>query len=150
MDKKTFIKSFFPDTVKDMNLIEMNLDITDLSLADILRNVNKTFPVNSRERNKIKDGEKIISIVCKSEYLDPLSGIILIITNDDMDINIVSKKYMVLAVSEEYLKDDEQIKYCLDNLTTYLCQSYKDTILKFEEFYVKYIYNEDDLYENED
>ena len=149
MDKKTFINSFFPDSVKDLNLIEMNLDITDLSIADILRNINKTFPINSKERNKIKDGEKVIAVVCKSEYLDPLGGIILIITNDDMTIDIVSKNYMILAISEEYIKDGENIKYCLNNLTTYLCQSYKDTILKFEDFYVRYIYNEDDLYDNE-
>lgn len=149
MDKKTFIKSFFPDTVEDMSLVEMDLDITDLSIADILRNINKNFPKNSKERNKIKDGEKIIAVVCKTEYLEPLSGIILIITNDDTKIDILSKNYMVLAISEDYIKNDEGIKYCLNSLTSYLCQTYKDTLAQFETFYVRYIYNEDDLYDND-
>lgn len=148
MDKKTFIKSFFPDTVEDMSLVEINLDITDLSIADILRNINRNFPKNSKERNKIKDGEKIISIVCKSEYLEPLSGIILLITNDDTKIDILSKNYMVITISEDYIKNDEGIKYCLNGLTSYLCQAYKDTLLQFETFYVRYIYNEDDLYDD--
>lgn len=141
------LKSFFPKSVKYINLIEINLDETDLSISDILRNINKTYYPNSKNRIQIIDGERVVVIVCKSQYLDPLSGIILVISNDDIELDISSRNYMLLMVSEENLKNDEMIKECIDRLTIYLIQVYKDTLATFNDFYVRYIYNEDDLFE---
>ena len=39
--KEEFIRSFLPDEVENIELTQINMDITDLGLADILRNLNK-------------------------------------------------------------------------------------------------------------
>ena len=144
--KQEFIKTFLPDSVESVNFAQIDLDISDLSLADVMRNANKTFPKNSRIRNAIASGHHAVGILCKTELLYPISGILLIITGNDTEIEIVSRNYIVISVQEDSITNDDDIKTILDDITKYIVSSFKDSIEKFEEFYVKFIY---DAYEME-
>lgn len=140
--KEAFIKTFLPDTIKDINFAQIDMDITDLALADILRNVNKTFPKNSHIRNAIASGNHAVGILCKTELIYPLSGLLLIVTGDDNIIELISKNYLVISVQEDDLTSDEKIKQILENITKYIIVEFKDSIEKFHEFYAKFIYDE--------
>lgn len=140
--KHEFVKTFLPETVRDINFAQIDMDISDLSLADVLRNINKTFPKNSRIRNAIASGTHAVGILCKTELLDPLSGLLLIITGDDTPIEVVSRNYIVIAVSEDRITSDEDIYHIIDSITKYIIVSFKDSIAKFEEFYAKFIYDQ--------
>lgn len=144
--KQEFIKTFLPSNVESVNFAQIDLDISDLSLADVMRNANKTFPKNSRIRNAIASGHHAVGILCKTELLYPLSGILLIITGNDTEIEIVSRNYIVISVQEDSITNDDDIKTILEDITKYIVSSFKDSIEKFEEFYVKFIY---DAYEME-
>lgn len=139
--KQEFVKTFLPDSYETIHFAQIDLDISDLSLADVLRNVNKTFPTNTRNRNRIASANLAVGILCTTELLDPLSGLLLIITDEDTEIEIVSANYMVIAVPESKIKNDEDIKEVIDMVTKYLLESFKDGLLKFNEFYVKFIYD---------
>ena len=139
--KQESVKTFLPDSVDSINFAQIDMDISDLSLADILRNANKTFPKNSKIRNSIASGKHAIGILCKSELLYPLSGILLIITGDDTRIEIVSKNYVVISVQEDRITNDDDIKDIINSITKYLISSFKDSIMKFEEFYAKFVYD---------
>lgn len=140
--KESFVKTFLPDSIKDINFAQIDMDITDLALADILRNINKTFPKNSHIRNAIASGNHAVGILCKTELLYPLSGLLLIVTGDDTLIELISKNYLVISVQEDDITDDEKIKNVLDNITKYIIVEFKDTIEKFHEFYAKFVYDE--------
>ena len=43
-DKKDFIRQYLPNTIEDIHIVQIDLDITGLTLCDILRNINITFP----------------------------------------------------------------------------------------------------------
>lgn len=140
--KQDFIRTFLPDNVRNINFAQINLDISDLSLADILRNANKTFPRNSRIRNAIASGSHAVGILCKTELLEPLSGLLLIITGDETHIEIVSRNYVVIAVQEDKITNDDDIKHIIDSITKYIISSFKDSIVKFNDFYVKFVYDQ--------
>ena len=140
--KQDFIRTFLPDNVRNINFAQINLDISDLSLADILRNANKTFPRNSRIRNAIASGSHAVGILCKTELLEPLSGLLLIITGDETHIEIVSRNYVVIAVQEDRITNDDDIKHIIDSITKYIITSFKDSIAKFNDFYVKFVYDQ--------
>lgn len=139
--KQEFVKTFLPESVRNISFAQIDLDITDLSLADVLRNVNRTFPENSRTRNAIISGQFAVGILCKTELLYPLSGILLIVTGDDIEIEIVSKNYVVIGVSEDRIKTNDDIRHVLDSITKYLIVSFRNSILKFNEFYSKFVYD---------
>ena len=140
--KQEFVKTFLPDTVKNINFAQINMDISDLSLADIIRNANKTFPKNSRIRNAIASGSNAVGILCKTELLYPLSGLLLIITGNDTDIEVVSKNYVVITIQEDKITNDDDIKHIIDGITKYFVKEFKDSISKFHEFYAKFVYDE--------
>lgn len=140
--KQDFIRTFLPSKINNINFAQIDMDISDLSLADIMRNVNKTFPKNTRIRNAIASGTHAVGILCKTELLEPLSGLLLIITGDDTVIELVSRNYIVISVQEDLITDDESIKHVIDGITKYIITSFKDSIVKFNDFYVKYIYDE--------
>lgn len=144
MNKMDFIKSFLPEKTTEMKYVQIDLDATDLSIGDILRNINRAFPLNTKERNKIASGEKVVVTMLTSELLDPLQGIIIIICEDARDINLISQNYMILAISETFICSNNGIQTTLDRIATYLCQYYKDSVYKFKELYAKYIYDEDE------
>lgn len=145
-NKKEFIKSFLPKKIEDISFAQIDMDVTDLGLADILRNINGTYPQNCRVRNATINGRVAVGVLCKSELLYPLSGIVVIITNGEELIRIVSRNYIVFSISEERIRDDDLIKQVLDELTIYIIKEFKFTIEKFTDFYVKFVY---DPYEEE-
>lgn len=144
--KHEFLQTFLPEEVEDISYAQIDLDISDLSLADVLRNVNKTFPKNSRNRNAIASGKLAVAILCKSEFLYPLSGLLIIIAGDDTNIQIVSKNYIVIAVSESHIESDGEIKMVIDHLTKYIVSEFKNSLEDFNGFYTRYIYDEDEMY----
>ena len=150
--KQEFVKKFLPDSVENINFVQIDLDISDLSISDILRNVNRTFPKNSRTRNMIASGTYAVGILCKSELLYPLSGLLLIITGGDNKIEIVSRNYIVIGVQEDMITNDDNIKRVIDGITRYLIESFKDSFDAFNEFYVKYVYDQYEMeaYRDED
>lgn len=147
--KQEFIKTFLPYDIEDINYAQIDLDVSDLSIADILRNVNTTFPKNSRNRNKIASGNLAIAILCKSELLYPMDGLLLIISNDESKIELVSKNYIVLVISEDKITNDDDIKEVVDHITKYIVSQFKDSLEDFNKFYVKFIYDEDEMYMND-
>ena len=108
MTKHDFVRQFLPELVDDIKITNINLDIDDLGIADILRNINQAYPIGSRTRNFIKSGELAVAVRCTSELLSPLSGLVLIITNDDINqINITSKNFIVAIIDQANIR----IKY---------------------------------------
>jgi len=146
MTKQEFIKSFLPEEIEDVTYAQIDLDVTDLSIADILRNLNRTYPKNTRNRNSIASGQLAVGLLCKTESLDPLLGLFLILTNEENSIEIVSRNYIVISIPENKITSNDDIKEVLDKITLYLVKSFKDSLKNFNEFYIKYIY---DLYEYE-
>jgi hypothetical protein len=140
-EKMNFIRSFFPSKIEDIHYAQVNLDASDLSIADVLRNVNMTFPKNSRNRNLIASGNLAVAILCKSELLDPISGLLLLITGDDMNINVVSKNYIVLSVPESMITNDEDICEIIKKITKYIIKNFNNCLNSFTDFYVKFIYD---------
>ena len=144
--KQDLVRTILPHPVENINFAQIDMDITDLSLADILRNVNKTFPKNSRTRNAIESGRYAVGVLCKTELLYPLAGILMIVTGNDTDIEIVSRNYIVIGVPEDLITNDDDIKHVLDGITKYIITSFRNSISKFNDFYVKFVY---DAYEME-
>ncbi len=148
-NKVDFLKSFLPPSVKDIDYTQVNLDITDLSLSDILRNLNKLYPVNSRNRNAIENGEMALGVLCKTETLDPYTGVFLLICQKDLDVNIASKAYIILTISEQRIKSEEGLEGLMEDITNYMIMYYYDTMKNLPDFYRKFVYNESELYDDE-
>lgn len=145
--KEEFLKTFLPESVKEIIFTQINLDITDLSLADILRNIDSTYPKNTRKRNAIASGTMAIGVLCKTETLDPMQGIFILIGGGDLNIQIVSKRYIVLYVHESKITSDRLINGAIQKITDALVEIFKDDIDNLGEFYRKFIY---DPYSDED
>lgn len=141
MTKHEFIKSFLPEKIEDVIYAQMDLDITDLSIADILRNLNRTYPKNTRNRNRISSGSLAVGILCKTESLDPLQGLLIILTDDSNIVEIVSQNYIIVSIPESYIEDNDEIKLALDKISLYLAKEFGNSIKDFNEFYVKYFYD---------
>lgn len=144
-NKHEFIKTFLPSNIDDISFAQIDLDISDLAIADILRNINKVFPKNSRNRNSIASGNMIVAVLCKSELLYPISGLLLLVTDSEINLELVSKNYIIISVPEGNITNDDDIKLVLTNVTKYLIGNFKDTLKNFNDFYVKFVY---DMYEN--
>lgn len=150
-DKREFIREYIPDVrIEDIHFTQIDLEITDLSIADVLRNVNKIFPINSMDRNKISSGQKVIAILCRSKYLFPLSGIMIIIGREDIELNIMAKKYIVVSVSEAAITNNISIAEAVDNLGSYFINQYGKVVEKMKDFYVRYLYDKDADDEDDD
>lgn len=143
--KEDFIKTFLPETIVSISFAQIDLDIADLSISDVLRNVNKTFPPNTRNRNNMISGSYAVGILCKSELVEPLSGLLLIISNDENHVELVSKNYIVITVPENKIMNDEDIKNVIDGFTKYLITAFKESLIDFNTFYAKFIYDQDEL-----
>lgn len=143
--KEEFIKSFLPDEVESIELTQINMDITDLGLADILRNLNKMYPFNSRSRNLIISGRSVIGVLCKTSTLDPLSGLFILIASDDLSFEIIATNYLVVCLSEKVIRDEDSILNAIYNLTSYLVNNYKNVIQNLADFYRKYVYDPSDM-----
>lgn len=144
--KEDFIRSFLPDEVEEIELTSINMDITDLGLADILRNLNSLYPYNTRNRNSIMSGKKVVGVLCKTETLAPLSGLFILICADSLidKFEIMATNYLVLCLSEKTMRSDEKINTAIINLTDYLIANYRDIIRNLPDFYRKYVYSSDE------
>lgn len=140
-DKKAFIKTFLPESVNDLQLVHIDFDQTGLTICDILRNINKVFPINSRDRHEIIDGHKVIAAICRSDLLEPIHGIVLIISHD-IDIQTESKKYVLITVDEGDIRNEDDLNEVNDSIFMYLMKTIRDNVLNFNEFYLKHIYND--------
>ena len=148
-NKIDFLKNFLPQSVKDIDFTQINLDITDLSFSDILRNLNRLYPPNSRNRNAIENGEMALGILCKTDTLEPYNGVFLLVCKQDLDVNILSKNYIVLCISEQRIKTEHSLVELMDDITKFLINNYYDSMKNLPDFYRKYVYNESELYEDE-
>lgn len=141
-DKRSFIQSFFPPSVEDLQLISIDLEITGLTLCDILRNINKTFPENSRDRYDIRDGKKVVAVICKSELIYPLSGIILMVSGADVNVNAESKNYILISVDELDIRDEDTLNKINTEIIMFLAKLLRDRLPTFDEFFKKSLYND--------
>ena len=158
--KEEFIRSFLPDEVENIELTQINMDITDLGLADILRNLNKIYPYNTRSRNAIISGKTVVGVLCRTETLSPLSGLFVLICADHLidKFEMMATNYLVLCLSEKTMRSDEEINTAISSLTNYLVVNYRDTIKNLAGFYRKFVYDpseceeeqEDDNYQTDD
>lgn len=147
-DKKyQMLKEIFPETIKQVNFVTIDLDVTMLSLADILRNIHRNFPFNSAARNAIANGTMAVAVLCKSDLLKPIRGLIMVVVDDASKIAIKSRDFVVMGISEATISSNDRILEMLDRFTTYLIQNYSSTVSGFEKFYTLYVY---DAYEMEE
>ena len=75
-----------------------------------------------------------------------MQGLIIVVCDDGSTINIKSRDYIVMGISEATICSNDRILDMLDKLTTYLIQNYGEIIPSFEKFYTYFIY---DAYELE-
>ena len=135
------LREILPSTVDDIHMAIVDLDITMLSVADILRNINRTFPANSSMRNKIADGKMAVAVLCKTDLIKPYRGMVIIVVADGADVDINSNDFIVLGVSEKTIAEEEKIIDMLDSFTSYLIKNYARYIQTFEKFYTLHIYD---------
>ena len=145
--KYQMLKDIFPDSIKQVNFAVIDMDVTMLSVADILRNIDRSFPRNSSARNAISNGQMAVAVLCKTDTIKPMLGLIIVVCNDGSTINIRSRDYIVMGVSESTISSNDRILDMLDKLTTYLIQNYGEVIPSFDKFYTYFIY---DAYELEE
>jgi hypothetical protein len=148
-NKVDFLKKFLPESVREIDYTQINLDITDLSFSDILRNLNKLYPPNSKNRNAIESGEMALGVLCKSETLEPYSGVFLLVCQKDLEVNIVSRNYIVLCISEQRIRTEVSLMDLMDDITGYLIKNYYEIMRNLPDFYRKFVYNETELYEDD-
>lgn len=141
------LKNVLPESIKQVNFATIDMDITMLSVADILRNIAKSFPRNTAMRNAIANGQMAVCVLCKTDLLKPVNGLIIVVCDDGAAVKIKSKDYIVMGISEVTLSSNDKILDMLDKLTTYLIKNYAEIIPHFKEFYSLYIY---DAYEMEE
>lgn len=139
--KTEFLKTFLPEECEDISFVQIDLDITDLSIADVLRNLNTAYAPNTRTRNAIASGRKAVGILCKSETLEPLNGMFLIVTADWIGVEVVSKDYIVMSIPEGKIRTETDLKGLLDKIQGYLIHNFNNVIEDFTNFYVKYVYD---------
>ena len=145
--KVEFIEKFLPETVRNLDYTTINLDLSDLSLADILRNLNTIYPINSRNRNAIASGNMVICVLCKTETIEPMKGIFLVLTNEELELRLYSTDYIIFTISENCITDDDKISEIIMDATAYLANNFDGIIPNLADFYRKYVY---DPYEDDD
>lgn len=140
-DKKKFLMSFLPESVEDLKVIHIDLELTGLTLCDILRNINKSFPKNSKDRYDMMDGKKLIAVICKSDLLYPISGIILLV-GGNLDIRIKSRNYVLISVNEADIVDEETLDHVNTDIMVYLAKTLIPYVKAFNEFSNRSLYND--------
>ncbi len=146
--KENFLKKFLPEKVTDLDYVQLNLDVTDLSISDILRNLHKLYPINGRKRNAIISGSMVVGVLCKTETLEPLKGLFLIITNGDLDFEIYSSNYIVLCIDESKIRNESDIVSTIDKITGYLATNFVDQLYNLPDFYRKFVYDIDEEFDD--
>lgn len=144
--KYKMLKNILPETVTQVNFAVIDMDITMLSIADVLRNINRTFPLHTSARNAIANGQMAVAVLCQTEYLKPLNGLIIVICGNGEDVHIRSKEYIVMSVAEDTIQSNDKVLDMLDRFTNYLIKNYGEVIPSFDKFYTYFVY---DAYELE-
>ena len=140
-DKKKFLMEFLPDSIEDLQLVQIDLEMTGLTLVDILRNINRAFPKNSKDRYAMIDGKKLVAVICKSDLLYPISGIILLV-GGDLDIRIKSKNYVLISVNEADISSEEKLNSINNDVMVYLAKMLMPNVKAFNEFSNRSLYND--------
>lgn len=140
-DKKKFLMSFLPDSVEDLQLVMIDLEMTGLTICDILRNINRVYPQNSSDRYNMIDGKKVIAVICKSELLDPVAGIVLLV-GGDLDIQISSKNYMLISIDERDIRTEESLNRINTEIMVYLAKQLTGIVPDFIKFSNRSLYND--------
>ena len=140
-NKQEFIKTYLNDKIEEISFAQIDLDISDLSVSDILRNINTTYPANTRCRNQISSGQLAVAVLCKSEFMYPMKGLLIIVVNSDKPIELISKDYIVMTVSDDDITSDESIVNIIKGLTDYLIENFQNVFENFQEFYLRYVYD---------
>lgn len=148
--KEEFLNSFLPSSIRDLDYTQINLDITDLSLSDVLRNINKLYPQNTRSRMAIEGGEMAVGVMCKTDTIDPYNGVLLLVCGKGVEINITSCEYIVLSISEDRIKTEEGLMDLISDITGFLVTNYSSEMRNLPDFYRKFVYNETELYDEPD
>ena len=146
--KNEFIKRFLPEGVSDIDYTQINLDVTDLSLSDILRNLNTLYPKNSKNRMRVENGDLIIGVLCRAESLHQYNGVFLMIGNGELNIEIASSSYIILSISEERITSEDKLEILMNDILSFLISQYSDSMGNLPDFYKKFVYNESELYKN--
>lgn len=136
-----FIRTFLDDKIEEISFAQIDLDASDMSVSDILRNINATYPANTRCRNLITSGRLAVAVLCKSDYIYPMKGLLIIVANTEKPIEVVSKDYIVMTVTDDDIKSDRDIVDIIRALTNFLTENYQEVFENFEAFYVKYVYD---------
>lgn len=144
-----FLINLFEPKPYNLDIIQINLDETDLGLADVLRNTNRVLPINSRDRNSISSGFKVVGILCTSKLLAPMSGLLLFLVGDGVVSSIATKKYITMVINEKRISSEKEISVLIDDITMYMISEYRDTLSHFEDFYKKFIFDDynDEFYD---
>lgn len=140
-NKQEFIRAYLNDKIEEISFAQIDLDISDLSVSDILRNINTTYPSNTRCRNQISSGQLAVAVLCKSEFIYPMKGLLIIVVNSDKPIELISKDYIVMTVSDSDITTDESIVNIIKGLTDYLIENFQNVFENFQEFYLRYVYD---------
>ena len=140
-DKKKFLMSFLPDSVEDLQLVMIDLEMTGLTICDILRNINRVYPQNASDRYNMIDGKKVIAVICKSELLDPVAGIVLLV-GGDLDIQISSKNYMLISIDERDIRTEESLNRINTEIMVYLAKQLTGIVPDFIKFSNRSLYND--------
>lgn len=148
--KEEFLRSFLPKTVRNIEYTQINIDTSDLSISDVLRNLNKIYPRNSKNRNEIESGSLVVGVLCRTETLYPYKGLFLLLTSDTITTNIASSDYIVMCISESRIISEDNINMLIDDITKHLIENYHEVLRDFSDFYRKYVYNESELYDEDD
>lgn len=141
MPKMEALKEFLSPNVENLIHTQIDLDITNLTLSDVMRNIDHTYPKSTIERERISEGRTALAVLCKSEYLFPLKGILLLVIGDNVDANIISQKYAVVCVNERDITTETRIMNINDHICVYLAKNYKEIIEDFDMFYNRFLYN---------
>lgn len=141
-DKKAFIKGLLSPPPKDVEIIQIDLDTANITICDIFRNFNTLLPANCRERYEIKNSYKVYAIICRSELLSPLSGLIFMIGNN-LEVDASSRNYIIMAINESDIETEDKLNKVNDAITDFMAATIVDYIPdeQFKLFYCRYMYN---------
>lgn len=145
--KEEFIRAYLPEKTEIIDITQIDLDVSDFSINDVLRNLNRMYPMNSKTRMEIEGGERVVGVLCRSETLVPYNGLFILIGNDDIDTSIVSSRYIVICLSEKKIRNEQQLDDLNDQITDCLIHNYSSNMSIFPEFYKRFVYNESDFYD---
>jgi hypothetical protein len=86
----------------------------------------------------------VVCVLCKTDTIEPLKGIFIVLTNEELEMNFYSSQYLVLCISECNITTDSKIVEVSDNITDYLANNFDGVISNLADFYRKFVYDPDE------